>query len=263
MSRGSIFGFIAIWALVAATISLSTNNPGVFLDLPSFLIVIGGSYMAMFIAYEAKDVFYSFKLIFQIFGKAGKHVLPYKEEVARIIRWAYIVQKNGLQGLENDAMASIGNDSFLRYGVELVITGYTGNDIRDILKEAAYSDYQRKMQKIDVLKQLGANTPAFGMLGTLIGLIIMLGSMNNPSSIGLGMAVALITTLYGIIAARLIFLPAMIKQTQRTDDALFRNMLVIESLVLLADRKSPRYIQDKINAFLDPSQHFLIDRDMR
>lgn len=262
MSNGSIFGFIAGWALIVITILMSTSNPGVFIDLPSMIVVIGGSYMAMFIAYEAKDVINSFHLFLSIFKKPSLN-LSYKDEVARIIRWAYIVQKNGLQGLENDALSTVHNDNFLKYGVELVITGYTGNDIRDILKEAAYAEYQRKLQKIDVLKQLGGNTPAFGMLGTLIGLIVMLGNMSDPSTIGLGMAVALITTLYGIIAARLVFLPAMVKTTQRADDELFREMLLIESLVLLADRKSPRYIQDKINAFLDPSQHYLIDRDMR
>ena len=146
---------------------------------------------------------------------------------------------------------------------DLVITGYTGNEVREILKESAFSIYQRETQHIDVLKQLGAYTPAFGMVGTLIGLIVMLGSMgSDPDSIGTGMAVALITTLYGILFARLLYMPAANKVTQRADNSLFRNLLLVESLVLLAERKSPRYIQDKVNAFLDPSQHFLIDRDM-
>ena len=261
MSRGSILGFIAGWAMVVITILLSTDTPGVFVDIPSIIVVLGGSYMAMFIGYEAKDVFFSFKLFFSIFKNPP--AMSYKEEVARVIRWAYIVQKNGLQGLESDALNSVGNDAFLKYGVELVITGYTGNDIREILKESAYGEYQRATAKIEILKQMASNTPAFGMLGTLIGLIVMLGAMSDPSAIGLGMAVALITTLYGIIAARLIYMPAALKTTQREDDLLFRHLLQIESLVLLADRKSPRYIQDKINAFLDPTQHFLIDRDMR
>ena len=261
MSGGSIFGFITGWLLIVVTILLSTSNPGVFVDIPSIIVVLGGSYMAMFIAYEAKDVFYSFRLLGDMFKKPPA-ALSYKDEVGRIIRWAYIVQKNGMQGLENDAQNAVGLDPFTRYSIDLVITGYSPADIREILKESAYGDYQRKMQKIDVLKNLGGNTPAFGMLGTLIGLIVMLGNMSDPSSIGAGMAVALITTLYGIIAARLLYLPAMTKLTQRADDILFRNMLMIEACVSIAERKSPRFIQDKINAFLDPSQHFLIDRDM-
>ncbi len=92
----------------------------------------------------------------------------------------------------------------------------------------------------------------------------MLGNMGaDPASIGTGMAVALITTFYGVMSARLIYLPAGIKLSARNDEELFRNLLITESLVLLAERKSPRYIQDKLNAFIDPSQHFLIDRDMQ
>ncbi len=263
LSRGTFFGFIIGWLLVCATIYLSTNKIDLFVDAASVVIVIGGSYAAMFIGFEAKDVLYSNKLIFSIFKQHQDTNLSYKSEVGRIVRWAYIVQKNGLQGLESDAMTSVGDDPFLKYGIELVITGYTGAEVRDILKESAFSTYQRSTQRIDVLKQLGANTPAFGMVGTLIGLIVMLGSMGgDPASIGTGMAVALITTLYGILAARLIFMPAATKNAQREDNSLFRNLLIVESLVLLAERKSPRYIQDKVNAFLDPSQHFLIDRDM-
>ena len=263
VSRGSVLGFIGGWLLVAVSIRLSTPQIGVFLDVASIVVVLGGAYAAMFIAYEAKDVLWSTKLFLSVFKQHQDTNLSYKNEVGRIVRWAYIVQKNGLQGLETDVATSVGNDPFLRYGVDLVITGYTGAEIREILKESAFSTYQREIQRIDVLKQLGANTPAFGMVGTLIGLIVMLGSMGgDPASIGTGMAVALITTLYGVLTARLMYLPASVKTTQRADNTLFRNLLLVESLVLLSERKSPRHIQDKINAFLDPSQHFLIDRDM-
>lgn len=265
MSRGSLFGFIVGWMLIIVSIRLATENFGLFVDLPSALLVIGGSYMAMFMSFEAKDVISANKVLFSIFKRYSDAEIPYKNEVGRFVRWAYITQKNGLQGLENDALSTIGDDDpFLKYGVELVISGYTGNEVREILKEASFSVYQRSGRNCEVLKQLGANTPAFGMAGTLIGLIVMLGNMGgDPTAIGTGMAVALITTMYGILAARLLFLPAFTKVAQRNDDTLFRNLLTTESLVLLAERKSPRYIQDKLNAFLDSSQHFLIDRDMQ
>ena len=85
----------------------------------------------------------------------------------------------------------------------------------------------------------------------------------DASSIGAGMSVALITTFYGVLAARLVYLPGFVKMGQRADDTLFRNLLVAEGMALLAERKSPRYIQDRLNALLDSSQHFLIDRDMQ
>jgi chemotaxis protein MotA len=102
--------------------------------------------------------------------------------------------------------------------------------------------------------------PAFGMIGTLVGLVIMLDNMGgDPGGLGKGLAVALLTTLYGVLFARIILLPAATKILQREQIIRFRNYLVAEGLALLADKKSPRYIQDKMNSFLDPSLHFNID----
>jgi len=111
---------------------------------------------------------------------------------------------------------------------------------------------------------MAAASPAFGMIGTLIGLIIMLGKMGeDPSALGPGLAVALLTTLYGVLFARLVFMPAAAKILQREQILRFRNYLVAEGLSLLADRKSPRFIQDKMNSFLDPAIHFSIDKMKR
>ncbi len=111
---------------------------------------------------------------------------------------------------------------------------------------------------------MAAASPAFGMIGTLVGLIIMLDGMGgDPTQLGAGLAVALLTTLYGVIFARLVFMPAATKIMQREQIVRFRNFLVAEGLALLADRKSPRFIQDKMNSFLDPAIHFNIDKMKR
>lgn len=264
MSKSSVFGIIGGWGIVFATILLATTNVGMFWDTGSFLLVIIGPYFSMLMGYKASEVNMANKQWVSIFKNKGEAPASYKDEVGRFVRWAYITQKNGLQGLESEALSSVGEeDQFLKYGVELVISGYTANEVRDILKEAAYSAYQRAGKPSEILTNIGAYAPAFGMAGTLIGLVVMLANMgSDASAIGAGMAVALITTFYGVISARLIYLPAGIKLTARADEALFRNLLITESLGLLAERKSPRYIQDRLNAYLDPSQHFLIDRDM-
>ena len=264
MSKSSLFGIILGWLIVFATILLATRDVAMFWDTGSFLLVIIGPYFSMLIAYKASDVNLANKKWLSIFKTQGDPPSSYKDEVGRFVRWAYIAQKNGLQGLENDALSTIGDDDpFLRYGMELVLSGYQGNEVRDFLKESAYSTYQREGRPAEILTNIGAYAPAFGMAGTLIGLVVMLANMGaDASAIGSGMAVALITTFYGVLSARLIYLPAGIKLTARSDAILFRNLLITESLVLLTERKSPRYIQDRLNAFLDPSQHFLIDRDM-
>ena len=206
MSKSSLFGLILGWGIVFISIRLATPDMLMFWDLNSFLLVIIGPYFSMLMAYSGSDVHAANKNWLGIFKNRKIDAISYKDEVGRFVRWAYITQKNGLQGLENDAMSSVGDDDPF----------------------------------------------------------LMLGNMGaDPASIGTGMAVALITTFYGVMSARLIYLPAGIKLSARNDEELFRNLLITESLVLLAERKSPRYIQDKLNAFIDPSQHFLIDRDMQ
>ncbi len=266
VSLGTIGGFAAGWLLIIWSMwSTGGGNFGMYIDAPSFVMVVFGSTAAMFINFEAKDVIAAHKGFLGIFKKHIDTVRSYKDEVGQFIQWAYIMQKNGVQGLEGEVLDNVGNDDpFLRYGLELLISGYTGPDVREFLKEDAFAVYQRSGRSPEIFKQLGANAPAFGMAGTLVGLVAMLSNMGgDASSIGAGMSVALITTFYGVLAARLVYLPGFVKMGQRADDTLFRNLLVAEGMALLAERKSPRYIQDRLNALLDSSQHFLIDRDMQ
>lgn len=264
MSMGSLLAFIAGFMVVIGSIVSATDRPSMFIDIPSMIVVIGGTLVASFISYEAKTALSGLKLGLSTFKKHRDSENSLKDEVGRIVRWAYIIQKNGLQGLENEVTDELRQDNpFLAYGADLVVTGYTGAEIKQILEHMLESQAERNKRISDVLMKLGGDAPAFGMLGTLIGLVIMLGNMGgDPSAIGPSMAVALITTFYGIILARIIFIPMATKASARNDITLFKNSLQMEGLVLLAERKSPRYIQDKINSFVDTKEQFLIDRDM-
>ena len=250
MSMGSLLAFIAGFMVVIGSIVSATDRPSMFIDIPSMIVVIGGTLVASFISYEAKTALSGLKLGLSTFKKHRDSENSLKDEVGRIVRWAYIIQKNGLQGLENEVTDELRQDNpFLAYGADLVVTGYTGAEIKQILEHMLESQAERNKRISDVLMKLGGDAPAFGMLGTLIGLVIMLGNMGgDPSAIGPSMAVALITTFYGIILARIIFIPMATKASARNDITLFKNSLQMEGLVLLAERKSPRYIQDKINS---------------
>ena len=189
----------------------------------------------------------------------GRNIL--KSEVGRIIKWAYSVQKNGIQALEQEAKKAAKGDKFVKFGLDMVISGYTGEEIRGILDNTIETTYHRNCVLVVILKYMSNAAPAFGMIGTLVGLIIMLASMGgDPASLGAGLAVALLTTLYGVIFARMIFTPIATKLQQREDIVRFRNYLVAEGLVLLADNKNPRFIQDRMNSYLDPAIHFDIDK---
>ncbi len=264
MSLGTVLSFIAAIIVVLGSILSATDTPSAFVDIPSMIIVIGGTFVALFISYEAKTAIAAIKLMGTTFLKHPDSEISLKDEIGRIVRWAYIIQKNGLQGLENEITDDLRQkDAFVAYGTDLVITGYTGQEINQILEQMLEAETDRNKTALDALKKMGGDAPAFGMLGTLIGLIIMLGKMGgDPAAIGPSMAVALVTTFYGIILARLIFIPLSTKMSARYDRSLFKNTMLKEGLVLLAERKSPRYIQDKINSFVDVKEQFLIDRDM-
>lgn len=264
MSKGTIIAFIAGICVVFGSIIAATDRPLAFYDIPSIIIVFGGTFVTLFISFETKTAYNALKLMVKAFHSHPDSDNSLKSEVGQVVRWAYIIQKNGLQGLENEVTEELRkNNSFLAYGADLVVTGYTGAEIKQILEHMLESQTERNRRETDALKKMGGDAPAFGMLGTLIGLIIMLGSMgSDPSAIGPSMAVALVTTFYGIILARVVCIPLATKIAARNDVTLFKNNLQMEGLVLLAERKSPRYIQDKINSFVDIREQFSIDRDL-
>jgi len=261
MSLATIFGVLGALGLFLGAIFISTDNYVIFLSGSSFIMVVGGTLASTFISYEPRYVLLSLKLIWRIIfsPKVGRNVL--KSEVGRIIKWAYTVQRNGVPALEAEAMRATRGDKFMRFGIEMVVSGYTGEEVREIMNNTIETTYGRNTVQVEILKGMASAAPAFGMIGTLVGLIIMLDNMGgDPSSLGKGLAVALLTTLYGVMFARILFLPTATKVLQREQIVKFRNHLVAEGLALLADKKSPRYIQDKMNSYLDPSIHFNIDK---
>lgn len=264
MSVGAIVSFIVGYTVLMASIMTATDRPSMFIDIPSVFVVVGGTFASLFMSYEFKNAKIALKTALAAFKRHSDSEKSLKDEVGRIVRWAYIVQKNGLQGLENEVTDTLREeDPFLAAGCDLVVTGYTGAEIKQIMENMLDSETARASKATDALNKMGGDAPAFGMMGTLIGLVIMLANMGgDPAAIGPSMAVALITTFYGIILARLVFIPLATKLSARNDVTAFKNMLQMEGLILLAERKSPRYIQDKVNSFVDVKEQFSIDRDL-
>ncbi len=258
----TVLGLVSALGLFIGSILTQTDSPAIFVSMSSVVIVLGGTLTASFVSYEARYVILSLKLIGKVIfaPKIGRGVL--KAEVGRVIRWAYAVQKNGIPALEAESKKAVAGDKFLRFGIDMVISGYSGDEVRNILNTTIDTTFGRNTVQVHILNYMGGACPAFGMVGTLIGLIIMLDNMGgDPSALGAGLAVALLTTLYGVLFSRLLFMPAASKIMQREQIVRFRNYMIAEGLVLLADRKSPRFIQDKMNSYLDPVIHFNIDKD--
>ncbi|HTH15678.1 MAG TPA: MotA/TolQ/ExbB proton channel family protein [Magnetospirillum sp.] len=261
MSLPTILGFVLSLALFVGAIVASTANYFVFLHALGFVMVVGGTLSATFVAFEVRYVFQALSLIKAIFFSPRMARGMLTNEVARVIRWSYMVQKSGLQALESDTKSLRKQDAFLAFGVNLVVSGYSGPEVRHLLENQVETAFQRHTVPTEILKYMASNAPAFGMIATLVGLVVMLDNMGtDPSQLGPGMAVGLLGTLYGVLFARMVLMPAANKVHQRESIIRFRGLLVAEGLAMMAERKSPRFIQDAMNSYLDPTIHFDIDR---
>ena len=259
MAIGSLIGFVVAVSVFLMAITTATENYALFLSAQSILIVLGGTLASAYISFRARYVNLA---LAEILGLIGRYEVDRKylnRETGQMIQWGYLVKKEGLVALEKEISGL--KDEFLSFAVSMVVSGYEPKDIRDILESAVETTFQRNMVPANILKYMGSASPAFGMIGTLVGLIVMLDNLGgDPSGIGQGLAVALLTTLYGVLMARLIFLPASNKSQQKQSIIRYRNYVMLEGFVMLAEDKSPRFIQDKLNAALDAAVRYDIDK---
>lgn len=264
MSIASLFGVLVGFGLFFVSVFLSTNHYGLFFSLPALLMVVGGTVAVGFMSFPYRDVVVAFKAIGWMLVKPKSSREGLNTEILRLIKWAYLVQAKGMPALENEVKNIHTTDPLLRYCVELVTSNYPPADLRKMLETAVQSEFERTTTPVTVLKQMASAGPAFGMIGTLVGLIVMLQEAGDDlGAMATGLAVALLTTLYGVLLSRLIYLPAAIKLKHKEEIHLFRNELIVEGLVMLAEKQSPRYMEDRLNSFLEPQHHFSIDAQIR
>jgi chemotaxis protein MotA len=268
MSLSSLLGVIFGLLLITSAIAHATGNPLIYLDLPALLIVLGGSIAAAFMGYHSRDVITAFKAIGWMVRKPKSTREGLNTEIMRLIKWSYLVQQKGVIALENEIKNVPTNDPVVKYCMELVVTNHPPAELRTMMETAVESGFEHKTASVQVLRNMGASSPSFGMIGTLVGLVAILNQMGSgakdlPAVIGVGMSLALVATLYGVFFARMVFIPAANKLLQKEETERFRNLMVVEGLIMLADRKSPRFMQDRLNSFLEPENHFDIDRQLK
>jgi chemotaxis protein MotA len=252
----SLVGAITGCALIISAIVMGTRNYMAFLSIEGLMVVIGGTLAVAFMSYQANYVLEALKGIGLMFRKADVTHENLHRDMIDIMNWARIVREKGLPGLESQVEGVGINDPFVSYGLEMVVSNYTPDEIRSMMETAAEAYYERDTTAARVLMSMASHAPAFGMVGTLIGMVIMLGSFKGDlSGIGTGLAVALLSTLYGVVTARMIYMPAAAKILQKQDNLRFRNYLITEGMVLLIANRSPYYVQDRLNSFLSPGLH--------
>lgn len=259
-SRASIAGATIGFLLIVIAIVIGTRDVGGFFSLEGLMIVVGGSLAVAFMSFEAHYVIEALKSILLMFRKAEATHENLQKDLIEIIGWARIVKDRGLLGLENETGRKGISDPFVKYGIDMVVSNYPPEDVRNMMETAADASFERTNVPARVLTAMASHAPAFGMVGTLVGMVIMLGDLDGDmSGIGTGLSISLLATLYGVVTARMIYMPAAAKVQQKQEELRFRNQLITEGLVLLVANRSPRYIQDRLNSFLRFESHYNID----
>ena len=254
MDFGTTLGALMGFGFVAVAISLHGRLSD-FLDVPGALVAFGGSFSALFIYFPPKKVLG----IFSVIGKCVFNRLPDpRAEIRRFMQYAGIARRDGLLALEGQVASN--SDPFLVRGLQMVIDGTPRDKIQQILQIELSCIQERHAVGKRMFDQLGASLPAFGMVGTLIGLIQMLNKLDDPGQIGSGMALAMVTTFYGAFAANMVFLPLAGKLETRSNEETLVRELMIHGLVALTDGDSPRTVEGKLEAFLSPEARRLADR---
>ncbi|MBN1290277.1 MAG: motility protein A [Candidatus Latescibacteria bacterium] len=220
-----------------------------FYDLPSILIVGGGTIGATLINYPLTEIIGVIKVVKNAFLHKEKSPLGIIET---LVGFAETARREGILSLEQQAQSL--EDDFLKTGINLAVDGTEPEYIKDIMSTEL--DYIEERHKVGagIFDAMGSYAPAFGMVGTLIGLVNMLASMDDPSTIGPSMAVALITTFYGALLANLVFLPIAGKLKHRSAGELLLKQLCIEGIMAIQSGDNPRIVEGKLKAFIAPSQ---------
>ncbi len=255
MDIATIVGFFAGSCLVVITI-LMGGSPGIFFNPPSIVVVCGGTLAATLVNYPLSDVL-------SVFGTVKNAIIHRASApdllITTLVDFATVARREGILALETHA--SEAGDEFLQKSVQLAIDGAAPELIKDILTtELAFMEDRHSMGQ-SILIAMGTFAPAFGMIGTLIGLIQMLASMEDPSQIGAGMAVALITTLYGAILANLMFLPAAGKLKVRTANEMLGKEIIIEGILSIQSGDNPRVVEQKLKSFISPALRLRIEEE--
>lgn len=249
MDPGALLGLIIGAVLIIVSIILSGGASAImsYIDIPSMLIVGGGTLASTIVRYPIPSVI-------GVIGVAKKSVFiklgAADEQIKRLVEYCKVSRREGLLGLEKEIEKI--NDEFMIKAIRLLVDGSDSDTLRGILGTEIDNMKQRHSSGKGILEFAGLMAPAFGMIGTLIGLITMLKQMDDPSKIGGAMAIALITTFYGVIISNLVCLPLAGRLDTYSKKESFLKEIIMEGVISIQKGDSPMITEDKLKSFLQP-----------
>lgn len=246
MDIATIVGLATAIGLVITAIQMG-GSLATFVDVVSMLIVVGGTIGATLINYPLKEVIGAVAVGLKTFISK---VHDPKETINELIELSQIVRKDGILGMEG-RVDELDNE-FMKKAIQMTIDGQEPKVIDDILYGETDKISDRHALGAEIFMALAGFAPAFGMIGTLVGLVLMLQNMDDPSTIGPSMSVALLTTFYGALLANILFLPMAGKLKTLSKKEILVNEIIMAGIQSIAAGENPRIMERRLMSFLSP-----------
>ncbi len=247
MDLGTLGGFVFGVFLIIFSIKLG-GDIGSFIDIPSVLCVGGGTLAALVISFPIPKMLSIINVTKKTLLSGSLELTPWYRTLVEL---AGLARRDGILALE-DRVATL-QDEFLKKGLQMLVDGNPADVVSQILEKEIENMEARHQVGHAMWKSVASYAPAFGMVGTLIGLVLMLKNMSDPSSIGAGLAVALITTFYGAVVANLVATPFQGKLEQRTNEEVHLKKMLLAGILSIQAGDSPRVVGDKLMVYLSPA----------
>ena len=248
MDLGILFGFLGTWVLLMWALFLS-GDITMFIDNKSLVLVIGMTFTVVFYAFPVKNV----KSLVKVIKRGVFYSSPsIPKLIEDMVSFAEVARRDGILSLESTTKDI--EDPFIVRGIQMAVDGTDPELIEQVMNNDLENLAERHDSGKALLDTIGKYAPAFGMVGTLVGLVIMLKNMDDPAAIGPGMAVALLTTMYGAIIANAIALPMADRLGRRSAEEILYRTIIIKGVMAIQSGDNPRIVEQKLRTYLPPSE---------
>lgn len=245
----TILGLVGGFGMIFTAMSISGSSAA-FLDIPSVLIVMGGTFAVTLVCYSLRDMLRSREVIGNVLLRPARNA---QTAAVWMLHLSEIARAKGVLALES-GLAEMRREPFLHKAVQMVVDGSPAEEVERIMRQEMAATAMRQTQTAGMLRKAAEVAPAMGLIGTLVGLVQMLGRLSDPSSIGPAMAVALLTTFYGAVLAYMVFAPLASKLERNMGEDQMVSQIYLIGAASIARQEHPRRTEMQINTVLPPAQ---------
>ncbi len=249
VDMATVVGLICGFGLILAAIVMG-GDPKSFINPPGVLIVVGGTFAITTMCFSVSEVGQSMKVVMKTVFHTSRNP---SNAAIQVLQIAEMARKQGVLSLQN-VLEAMQGEQLLHKGISMVVDGTPGEEVENILRRDITATIQRHAKSTSILRRAAEFAPAMGLIGTLIGLVQMLGSLDDPSTIGPSMAVALLTTFYGAVLANMVFSPMASKLERNSAEETMINNIYLMGAASVGRQENPRRLEMLLNSILPPAK---------